>query len=97
MTVADLKEVLRDIPDHWSVCVETVEGDDLAAAPLAGPSDTRWEHAFVLIAEASERRQRLNLYDIRARHQVIPVPGLQKTGLVSRVRRWLGGVYAGAV
>jgi hypothetical protein len=60
VTVADLKEVLRDIPDHWSVCVETVAGDDVSASPLAGPSDTRWEHAFVLIAAESERRQRLN-------------------------------------
>jgi len=60
MTVADLKEALRHVPDHWSVCVETVAGDDISASPLAGTSDTRWEHAFVLIAEESERRQRLN-------------------------------------
>ena len=60
MTVTDLKAALRDIPDHWSVCVETVEGDDISASPLAGASDTRWEHAFVLVADKRERRQRLN-------------------------------------
>ena len=60
MNVAELREALRDIPDHWSVCVETVEGDDISAADVAGRSDTPWDHAFVLVANESERGQRLH-------------------------------------
>jgi hypothetical protein len=60
MTVAELKEALRDVPEHWEVCVETVEGDDIGASRLAGRSDARWDHAFVFVATESERGQRLN-------------------------------------
>ena len=60
MKVAELKEALRDIPEHWDVCVETVEGDDIGASGLVGRSDTPWDHAFVLVASERERGQRLN-------------------------------------
>jgi hypothetical protein len=60
MTVRELKELLSEIPEHWDVCVETVAGDDLDASRLAGPSNTRWEHALVFVAEGSQRGQRLN-------------------------------------
>lgn len=60
MKVRELKELIREIPDHWDVCVETVAGDDIDASPLAGVSNTRWEHALVFITEESQRGQRLN-------------------------------------
>jgi hypothetical protein len=60
MNAAELKEMLRDIPDHWKVCIETAEGDDISASPIAGRSDTPWEHTICLVAELSERGQTLN-------------------------------------
>ena len=60
MKVRELKELIRDIPDHWDVGVETVAGDDIDASRLAGASNTRWDHALVFVAEESQRGQRLN-------------------------------------
>ena len=36
-------------------------------------------------------------HEFQARLKISPVPGLHETGLVSRLRGWVGGVYAGAV
>lgn len=53
MTTRDLRELLASVPDNWEIAIEVVIGDDKDLIPIAGMSDTRWDHTLALVTEES--------------------------------------------